>query len=41
MQQLLQLECKQSFIVDKSEARLNELKSKFGDSIIPLSDEIN
>ncbi len=30
------------FIVDKSEARLNELKAKFGDRIIPLiSDQIN
>ncbi len=30
------------YIVDKSEARLNELKTRFGDSIIPLNnDEIN
>ena len=30
------------FIVDKSSRRLNELKTKFGDQIIPLnSDEIN
>ena len=30
------------FIVDKSEARLNELQAKFGDRIIPLvSDQIN
>ena len=30
------------YIVDKSEARLNELQSKFGDRIIPLvSDQIN